>query len=61
MGEGEARGRALSNGLDEFTEMCQLSNDCKGRKRTVEPKRTTCSQVNQDWWKCYRLVQVSLL
>lgn len=59
--EGLARKRALNAAVDEFTSLCTLSTDCFKHNRTIEPKRTTC-QVAKDgrYWKCWRMVQVTL-
>lgn len=59
MNEGSARGQALDHAVEEFKSLCGLSTGCIERDRTVEPKRTTCSQV-YGWWKCYRMIEVQL-
>lgn len=40
--EGEARHQALQNSIKDFQTICNLSQDCKGRKINIEPKRSTC-------------------
>lgn len=57
--EGGARARALREGLLEFTSLCTLSTGCMNHKRSVEPKRTTCYQ-ERGWWKCTRMVEITL-
>lgn len=59
MDEGKARERALTRALDEFLQLCKLSTGCHERDRSVEPKRTTCID-GRGWWKCYRMVEITL-
>lgn len=57
--EGSARKRALDRALDEFSSLCQVSSNCKGKEREVLPRRMTCLS-GSGWWKCYRLIRISL-
>lgn len=59
--ESEARKKALENAIEEFQSLCKISSDCKGRSTSVEPKRLTCAQyTDYHYWKCYRLIEVTL-
>lgn len=57
--EGQARAWALDSAVIDFLKVCDLSTDCRGLKRTVEPKRTTCTEA-KGMWKCYRMIQVTV-
>ncbi len=61
--EGEARKRALNAAIEEFGSICEISHDCAGKKRSVEPKRTSCTRSPdvKGFYKCYRLIVVTLL
>lgn len=61
MTEGEARSLSLTASIREFGRVCEISSDCNGVKRTVEPKRTSCLESKDKIWKCYRLIQITLL
>lgn len=58
--EAYARKRALSNAIEEFNTICEISSDCAGRKIIVEPKRTSCAVEKNGLLKCYRLIAVTL-
>jgi hypothetical protein len=57
--EAYARQKALEHAIDEFKSLCQMSSDCRGKDTSAEPKRTTC-MTGEGWWKCYRLIQISV-
>jgi hypothetical protein len=57
--EGDARHNALKDAQREFSEICEMSNDCMGKKLNVDPQRTTCSPHNGHM-KCYRLLVINL-
>lgn len=58
--EGKARQVALQYAQQEFTDICSLSEHCKGRKFDVIPTRTDCVSISTGF-KCYRMVQFNLL
>lgn len=60
IGEREARDQALRSAINEFGTICAISSDCDGHKRTVEPKRITCTHYKSGLWKCYRMIQITL-
>ncbi len=49
-----ARKKALVAAQLEFMEICGSSDDCKGRKSTSTPLRTTCTHPTPETVKCYR-------
>jgi hypothetical protein len=49
-----ARNKALVAAQLEFMEICGSSDDCKGRKSTSVPLRTTCTTPAPGTVKCYR-------
>ncbi len=49
-----ARKKALVAAQLEFMEICGSSDDCKGRKSTSTPLRTTCTTPTPGTVKCYR-------
>jgi hypothetical protein len=53
--EDEARGLAFNHAKAEFNRVCQDSEDCKDRKLTVSPGRTTCALKNGSF-TCHRIV-----
>lgn len=59
--ERSARETALKATISEFATICALSTDCNEKRRTIEPKRTTCSEARNGVWKCYRMIQVTIL
>lgn len=60
MSEDGARHNALTAAQREFSEICDMSDDCRGKKIIVDPQRTTC-QPHNGHLKCYRLLVVTLL
>lgn len=59
--EASARRQALNNAIEEFKTICELSSDCNGKKKVVEPKRLTCVEsFGGRLVKCYRLIGVTL-
>lgn len=54
--ENAARSSAFENARAEFLRVCNSSDDCKGHKVSVEPKRTTCERNSKESYKCYRMV-----
>lgn len=42
--EGEARIKALDSAIREFDTLCKHSADCNGKKKTITPKRSSCSE-----------------
>lgn len=55
-----ARADALNQAIEEFATICKWSDDCVGKPRSVEPKRMTCKESAKGW-KCYRLIEVTIL
>jgi|ERR1019366_6007351 hypothetical protein len=54
--EGPAREFALNNAVHEFKVMCEMSENCKGKKVRVEPKRSTCfREKDYNGYTCHRL------
>lgn len=53
--ESQARTKALDNSKQEFTKLCELSDDCKNHLITVQPERTTCEKDKRNY-RCYRLI-----
>lgn len=59
--EGQARQSALEHAFREYHSICSESSDCNGHEVSVEPKRLTCvSELGGGWWKCYRLIEVTI-
>lgn len=58
--EAVAMRHALQEALIEFDTLCKLSSDCHGHKRTMEPKRSSCVQLSNGVWKCWRMVQITV-
>ena len=58
--ENAARSQAFDNASAEFHRLCDLSETCKGRKFSVEPNRTSCSE-QRSGFKCYRLLTFNLV
>ncbi len=61
--EGYARKKALQAAIEEFKTICDLSSDCRGKAKTVEPKRTSCAPVPNlpNFVRCYRLIVVTIV
>lgn len=57
--ENSARIQALDNASLEFNKLCNVSDDCRGKKVAATPKRTQCSQDGKTF-KCYRLVSFAV-
>lgn len=57
--EFEARMKAYSAAMNEFQQVCDSSDECKGRKVFTKPQRTECLSV-QDGFRCYRAIEVSI-
>lgn len=57
--ESEARALALENAKAEFQRLCLASDDCRGHKVTLDPRRTDCKPTAAGV-KCYRLVRFSI-
>lgn len=53
--EASARLKAFDSAKAEFDRLCAASDDCKGRKVTVDPRRTTCEPAGGGF-KCYRML-----
>lgn len=53
--ETTARTQAFDNARAEFNQVCEASDDCRGRQVSVSPERTSCKKENANI-KCYRLV-----
>ncbi len=58
--EGMARTDALREAFNEFKTICAYSADCDVNQVITEPKRLTCYH-EKGYWKCYRLISVTLL
>lgn len=54
--ENAARRDAFENAKTEFTALCELSDDCRGREVSVVPERTSCETSADGGFKCYRLL-----
>lgn len=58
--ESQARRNALRAAVQEFVDICSISSDCEGRKRKVEPKRTSCKRDPRGFIECFRMIVVTL-
>lgn len=58
--EGFARKKALTNAIEEFKIICDLSSDCANQPISIEPKRTTCAPKENGLIKCYRLIEITI-
>lgn len=54
-----ARNRAFYDAMREFVITCELSDDCRGHKTSVTPKRTECS-TTAGGITCMRLIEVAV-
>ncbi|MDH5692382.1 MAG: hypothetical protein OEZ47_04700 [Gammaproteobacteria bacterium] len=59
--EGEAREMALKRAKNEFDLVCQSSADCRDYETNIEPLRNTCSQGDDNQYKCYRGLRYIIL
>lgn len=57
--ESVARKEALKDAKDEFSALCDGSDDCHGKEVSMNPQRTTC-ELKNGIYKCYRLVVFSI-
>lgn len=60
MSEGWARTKALDYAVREFKELCKLDSGCNRHEFHVEPKRVTCETKDGSWYKCYRMLQITV-
>lgn len=58
--ESTARDRAFYQAKHEFTQLCEIDSDCKKRKITVEPGRTSCEEISKHNFQCYRLIRFTV-
>lgn len=56
--ESLARTQALKMAIQEFLMVCEMSTDCNGKPRTVEPKRTSCTEGKSGIVKCVRMIEI---
>ena len=58
--ENGARRDAFDNARTEFSALCDVSDDCRGREVSVTPERTSCEPTVEGGYKCYRLLVFTL-
>ena len=58
--ESHAREDALKAAFREFDMICDSSADCAGKRKTVDPQRTSCKQDPRGFFSCVRLIVVTL-
>ena len=56
--EANARRLALKDAHREFDDICQMSDDCRGKESSVDPQRTSC-EAFRGHFKCHRMIMVS--
>jgi hypothetical protein len=59
--EATARSKAFDAATLEFSKICDKSDDCKGRKVSLDPQRTDCRPGKNKNYKCYRLIVYRIL
>lgn len=57
--ESQARLKAYTAALTEFRQVCDASDECKGRAIETKPARTECSSY-EGGFRCYRAVSVTI-
>lgn len=66
--EPDARNYALRRAIMAYEYICRRSDDCKGHKLSIEPKRMSCYKAMEPdmfgemsmVWRCYHLLEVTI-
>jgi hypothetical protein len=58
--EAVSRRHAIQFAILEFQSLCAASTDCKDKKTSVVPKRSTCIKNALGAYKCYKMLEITV-